>query len=181
MTDRLSTLVALSERVKAATGPDDELAAHIICAAIAPQGSYVEQSRFNGAWCIYVKGGKLFDRPKELRANFDVTASIDAAAALLRLTLPGWWWNVGTCHLSDDATIGPDYNSPEHGERLRRELTPPAPRTFEEHDGRLSYGPFDGSFDIDRLPAGNLPLALLEVMLDALIYIEEMRLKSEAE
>jgi hypothetical protein len=55
-----------------------------------------------------------------------LTTDLSAAVALLERVLPGWWWRVGTCCVSDDATIGPDYNSPVHGERLRREfpLTP---------------------------------------------------------
>jgi hypothetical protein len=140
MTDRLSTLIALSERVKAARRQDAELGAHIICAAIAPTGSYVEQSRFNGAWCIYLASAKLFDRPKELRANFDITASIDAAAALLRLTLPGWWWKVGTCCVSDDACIAPDYNDPEHGVRLAEEFPLPDERYIDPDENRLTWG-----------------------------------------
>lgn len=34
----------------------------------------------------------------------------DLAIAIRRLEteLPGWWWRVGACHVSADATIGPD-------------------------------------------------------------------------
>jgi hypothetical protein len=37
------------------------------------------------------------------------------AAALNRLEslLPGWWWSVGSCHVSSDASLGPDRYGPD--------------------------------------------------------------------
>jgi hypothetical protein len=162
----LSTLIALSERVRAATGPDRGINLAIAKALVPDVVVLRYDSNIN----------------KNIEHTYwQYTSKIDDAVALLNRVLPGWWWRVGTCCVSDDACIAPDYNDPEHGDRLRREFPLPAERNFEEPDGRMSYGPFDGGFDIDRRPAGNLPLALLEAMLDALIYIEEMRLKSEVE
>lgn len=43
------------------------------------------------------------------------------AVARLESELPGWWWRVGHCHVSSDASIGPDYNDPAHGARLHDE------------------------------------------------------------
>ena len=36
------------------------------------------------------------------------------AVAIERLEreLPGWWWSVGACHVSADASIGPDHKGP---------------------------------------------------------------------
>jgi len=35
-------------------------------------------------------------------------ADLVTALARLERELPGWWWRVGACHVSADATIGPD-------------------------------------------------------------------------
>lgn len=51
-----------------------------------------------------------------------ITTDLSAAVALCEWVLPGWSWKVGTCCVSDDAWLAPDYNSPVHGERLRREF-----------------------------------------------------------
>ena len=44
--------------------------------------------------------------------------SIDAAKSLHDALLPGWWWAVGTCKVSDDARVSPDDDSraPDGGE-----------------------------------------------------------------
>lgn len=46
--------------------------------------------------------------------NWQPEKMTDLAAAIFRLEreLPGWWWSVGACHVSADASIGPDYNGP---------------------------------------------------------------------
>jgi hypothetical protein len=79
-----------------------------------------------------------------------VTGSLDAAARLVERTLPGWWWKVGTCHLSDDACVGPDYNNPTNGRELLGRFAH-AEKTIEQ---------FNSGFDLDSRPAGNLALAL---------------------
>src|SRR5690242_9385875 len=37
---------------------------------------------------------------------------------------PGFWWRGGTCALSSEVIMAPDYNHPEHGERLKAEYPP---------------------------------------------------------
>ena len=78
--------------------------------------------------------------------------------AYLQEVLPGWWWRVGTCYLSDDAMIGPDYNDPAHRERLLAAF----PTEIFDHD----------PFDIDKRPPGNLGAALREITEDALKFIQ---------
>lgn len=86
------------------------------------------------------------------------TSSIDAAVRLVQDILPGWWWKVGTCSVSDDACIAPDFNSPIHGDRLQAQFPNVVPGSE-----------LDAGFDVDRRPAGNPALALLESLLRALI------------
>ena len=62
----------------------------------------------------------------EIDANYGVGetvcrafhGSLDAAKALHDALLPGWWWAVGTCKVSDDARVSPDDDSraPSGGE-----------------------------------------------------------------
>lgn len=85
-----------------------------------------------------------------------LTASLDAAIEPCERVLPGWWWRVGTCHVSDDATIGPDYNSPEHGERLHREFP-----IGVKDDGY----PDEWIFDVDQRPPRSVALALILAVL----------------
>ena len=42
----------------------------------------------------------------------------------LATSFPGFWWRGGTCALSSEVIIAPDYNDPEHGERLMAEYPP---------------------------------------------------------
>jgi hypothetical protein len=49
-----------------------------------------------------------------------VTAQIDVARALFMNVFPGWCWRVAECSISDDAWVMPDFNHPEHGERLQQ-------------------------------------------------------------
>lgn len=94
----------LIARLEALTGPDREVDALIKCALLAPAEAYVEQSRFNGEWCVYhgVYGGspRLFQWPRgfENIRLASLTASIDAAVALCERLLPGWNWVVGKKH-----------------------------------------------------------------------------------
>ncbi|PWB94712.1 hypothetical protein [Methylosinus sporium] len=99
-----------------------------------------------------------------------VTKSLDEARALFRSIFPGWWMNTGECHLSDDVRIAPDFSDPEHGERLAREFPLPEVKYRDEH-GDFTYGPFNDGFDIDRRPAGNLPIAIIQAMIEAKLYI----------
>jgi hypothetical protein len=80
-----------------------------------------------------------------------VTGSLDAAVRFVETTLPGWWWKVGTCCVSDDACVCPDFNNPVHGAALKA-------RFFPIERGGL----FDWGFDLDCRPSGNLPIALMQ-------------------
>lgn len=94
----------LIQRLTDSTGPDEELGRQIICTLIAPKGSYVEQSKRNGVWCIY-DGVDHCDRPRlwewrgfnELRKGDCPTRYPDGLPACIRLmdeVLPGWLWEM---------------------------------------------------------------------------------------
>lgn len=90
------------------------------------------------------------------------TTSLDAAIALCERLLPGWCWKVGTCHVSDDAWVCPDWNDPVHGERLKAEL------------GEPEFGAWkDVGFDVDLRPSGRVPVALCIAILKALRALED--------
>jgi hypothetical protein len=90
--------------------------------------------------------------------------SVDAALAFVAAVLPGWWWKIGTCSVSDDACVAPDFNCPVHGERLRREFP-------EEIDGKE----WPEITDVDVRPPGNPARALLLAALNALIAMQETK------
>lgn len=78
----------LAERCERATKSDRELDALVWAVVVAPAGAYVEQSRFNGEWCIYLgvdrKGeAAIWEYRKREHRPQPVTSSIDAALALL--------------------------------------------------------------------------------------------------
>ena len=95
MTDR-ATLLALAERVEAATGADRELGARVIAASLAPANAFVEQSKINGAWCIYTADAdgknRSWQPPRGVR-GYDrcPTESLDAAMSLVP---SGWDWSL---------------------------------------------------------------------------------------
>lgn len=90
--------------------------------------------------------------------------SLDAALKVLAHELPGWWWSAGSCCVSDDARIAPDFNCPVHGERLRAELFP-----IEPGDD------FDAGFDIDLRPSGQPGHAMLMAIVDAIEAVQIKR------
>ena len=47
---------------------------------------------------------------------------IEAAIETLQRELPGWWWSLGNCHVSADATIGPDLAGPDAGLLVLKEF-----------------------------------------------------------
>lgn len=86
MTADLSVLIA---RLEAAETGSDELSAHVMQALVVPNGR-VEQSRFNGVWCIYI-GDRLWQERGWWRPDgWPVSTSLDAALALAERVLPGW-------------------------------------------------------------------------------------------
>ena len=83
-------LTLLIERVRSGSGADERLDAEIMCAIAAPDGSFVEQSRFNFAWCIYEKPGRLWNKRDWHRPDgWPLTSSLDAVVALVEKKLPG--------------------------------------------------------------------------------------------
>lgn len=102
MTADPDTLRALIARLEAGeTG--QELCARIVAATLAPVGSVVEQSPFNGRWVIYA-GLDHMGNPdiwscknavlREAYLNGDLLTSVDAAIAFTEAVLPGWFWLV---------------------------------------------------------------------------------------
>ena len=85
------------------------------------------------------------------------TTSVDAAISLAEKVLPGWAWKLGTCCVSDDAWVTPDFNSPVHGERLKREFP-----------NLVAGSVFDAGVDIDLRPSGRPAIALCIAILTAL-------------
>jgi len=81
--------------------------------------------------------------------------SMDAAKALHDAVLPGWWYQVGSCHLSDDARVSPDFNCPVHGADLAL-----------EYDPSIDWADLT---DVDQRPAGNPARAWLTAQIKALI------------
>jgi hypothetical protein len=99
-------LIALAERCESAKGPDRELDELIRAALFCAQKVVaVRESRYNGAWCVWVEGYKGVERlweplglsPAQRTGAF--TASLDAATALVP---EGAGWNVGM----DDKGLG---------------------------------------------------------------------------
>jgi hypothetical protein len=78
-------------------------------------------------------------QPENLPALFD-------AVRRLERELPGWWWSVGACHVSADASIGP-INRPWAHASIGPDSGGPSEHLLED---RM----FDGGFHCDlRQPA----------------------------
>jgi hypothetical protein len=89
----------LIAKLEAGSGADQELEARILCAIAAPSGAYVEQSRFNGRWCIYHgehNGRQTMweDRKWGNQIRWNVTESLDAALSLVEKMLPGAFYHM---------------------------------------------------------------------------------------
>jgi hypothetical protein len=50
------------------------------------------------------------------------TGALAHAIAEFERRLPGWWWSVGSCSVSRDASCGPDRNGPDADLLKDREL-----------------------------------------------------------
>lgn len=93
----MSDLSSLIARLEAAEGPSDELDAHIRCVLLADKEAYVEQSKFNGAWCVYsgeYRGSPRLVEPQRYGVPHplwvaEYTRSIDAAVSLAERVMPG--------------------------------------------------------------------------------------------
>lgn len=140
----IATLRALLERVEEATGSDRELDRDL--------GKALGWENDHG---VIICAGYI--------GTGSFTSSVDASVRLIQEVLPGWWWKTGTCCVSDDACVAPDFNSPVHGARLKAQFP-----------NLVAGSEFDVGFDVDRRPPGNVPLALLEAALRALVAVREM-------
>ncbi|MFN4296761.1 MAG: hypothetical protein ACK4FB_07945 [Brevundimonas sp.] len=111
----------LVARLEAASVGSPELSALVVKAALAPADTWVAQSRFNSAWCIYERPEKprIWEVGGALRGA-SVTESLDAAVALVERVLPGALWTAGS-NIYDDAPTG------------QAEIYMPVPKDF--HDG----------------------------------------------
>lgn len=91
--------------------------------------------------------------PSTFGLRIDSVSCYGLVARMVRTGLPGWWFRLGQCHLSTDIALGPDYNDPLHGERLRRDF----PESF-----------WDGGLDFDIRPpvsdAAGLAFGLLAAL-----------------
>jgi hypothetical protein len=90
----------LIAKLENGSGEDQELEALILCKLAAPTDAYVEQSKFNGRWCIYHgadRGGqpRLWeDRRWSDHHRLNITSSLDAALSLVERMLPGAQFNL---------------------------------------------------------------------------------------
>ncbi|HEU4986843.1 MAG TPA: hypothetical protein VFT89_07240 [Rhizobiaceae bacterium] len=183
----------LIARVEALTGPDREVDAEIMFDLFAkpvgvkkdggPMGylwpednpSWSFGIRFPGKDRAWFKRSRrdretlLIERDGALVLMNDLrvptlTASLDAAVALVETALPGWTWRVATCSVSDDAWAIPDFNHPVHGERLLQD--------FGQVEGDPSSY-WQDITDVDLRPSGRPAIALVLATLRALRAKEE--------
>jgi hypothetical protein len=158
-----SPMTEMIEMLRGYTVPSRELDV-AICAAVMPRtGAYPYTSMFGSVRSIPIKwgitgnlieGGEFY-----LEEAPRVTSSIDAAVKMCEKALPGWGWRVATCCVSDDAWVFPDFNNPEHGERLKREFS-------QDVD-------WADATDVDLRPSGRQAIALCLSVITALEMIKE--------
>ena len=94
----------------------------------------------------------------------DVTNCLQSCIDAIEQHLPGWAWKVGTCCVSDDAWICPDWNHPEQGARLVAEFGLPEKGSIWDH-----------GIDVDRRPSGQPALALCEAFCLAMAMVAEKK------
>jgi hypothetical protein len=139
----------LADRMEGLTGPCRETDAEVWCLMRGAQ--LVNWDSLAGP-VFRDRDGTILVAGRKIIPSY--TASLEAVAALIGEKLPGWAWKVGTCCVSDDGWVVPDFNCPVHGERLRKQF------------GEFAAGsPEDTGIDIDRRPSGQPALALLEAFL----------------
>lgn len=134
------TIDDLITKLEQADGPSRELDVEIHCALC--RGMKLRKGDF-GQLLIYEPGGALWHIDDVVPRY---TESIDAA---LTLVPDGFAWKIGTCCVSDDAWVVPDWNSRTHGAALRKKYGEP-----------VSGSIWDSGIDIDRRPSGQPALAL---------------------
>lgn len=89
--------------------------------------------------------------------------NVSDVIALIERDLPGFAWKVGTCCVSDDAWIVPDFNHPVHGPMFKRVFR------FDEIKPRSIW---DTGIDIDARPSGDPAKALYSAYVQC---IEQMK------
>jgi hypothetical protein len=103
-----------------------------------------------------------------------LTGSIDAAVGLLATALPGWAWSMGTCCVTDDARVWPDFNSTVNGDRLRREFPELLTPNRDWHKDRMEWIDFT---DVALNPPGRPAIALCISILIAVERINELKVE----
>lgn len=78
----------------------------------------------------------------------DNTGDLTAAVEYFHSKLPGWWFSVGVCHVSADATVAPD-SAGADGAAL-----------FHSGDRDVVHF-FDSGFEVDLLPPATMADALI--------------------
>jgi hypothetical protein len=168
----MSDIKALIERLEKATGPDRELDAAIWAATLPrdgvgidgyglPDGAHYEYRPCEDGrveMLVSLNGERGVTRAN--RPSPEYTASLDAAVALVEKVLPGWWWQIGSCHVSDDARLCPDFGSPVHGERLLQQFG-----QIEGYSDPSVY--WQELTDVDLRPSGRPAIALCLALLRA--------------
>jgi hypothetical protein len=86
--------------------------------------------------------------------------TLEQALRLFHAEFPGWWWKVGECHVSCDATIAPDRYGPD--------------------EDLLQYRTFDNGFEVDLRQPSTVADALLTVMGKARAARREFRAMTDA-
>ena len=79
----------------------------------------------------------------------DQVGDLPAAIAYFHSRLPGWWFSVGACHVSADATVCPDTAGIDAW-------------LFKTGDAAVTTF-FDTGFDLDLLPPATMADALIRI------------------
>ena len=127
--------------------------------ALAELIAKVEAGEWPNDWRDVTRVLTLHPDNRHILSKQAYNGSLDAALALHHAVLPGWAYRIGYCSVSDDAAVFPDFNCPDHGERLRATLD----------EGRDWFG----DMDVDQRPPGNPARAWLLSILRALAAQEQ--------
>jgi len=156
----MSRYADIIKRLTEATGPSMDLSRDCLLAT----GLYALEKRGNDRKEWLYDTGKSYGREDPSYIRFaHASKSLDDAVTLFNRMLPGWGWRGGSCHLSDDCFVFPDYNCPTHGERLKREFSV-----------KINGQEWSDYTDVDLRPAGRLPIAILISMFTALDGIDQL-------
>ena len=143
-------LADLLERVTKARGPDAGIDAEI-------------HNRFPPSW--------LRLRGRNRKENIgQYTASVDVALAFHNQQLPGWLYQIGSCSVSDDARVCPDFNHPVYGATFQAKFN-------DAFGGRDPAEVIMEATDVARNPPGYLALTLLEATLRGMILQQGRKLR----